>query len=209
MKKSLFIFFLIAISFSYSEPENLAKRKKEIRNYYQSGEYDKEINRIIDSAITEVNKIKIEDNSAFVFDIDETALSNMSYEKNFDYGFNPSSWNIWIDSAKAPAIPAVKRFYDYLTKVKVKIIFITGRSFDQLEKTKENLEAEHYVKFDTLICKSKEFVGKKAIEYKTSIRKSLSVKYNIIGSIGDQYSDIEGGYAPLKIKIPNPMYWID
>jgi hypothetical protein len=60
-----------------------------------------------------------------------------------------------------------------------------------------------------LICKGPEFSGKKAVEYKSQKRMELSKQYNIIGSIGDQWSDSEGGWTILKIKLPNYMYFIE
>ena len=205
----LFSSMLIANAQTNAPLVNLAESKKSVKEYYKSGAYDKDMDRIIDSAIVEVRKLKLKANSAFVFDIDETALSNMSYELNYDYGYNGKSWAIWIDSAKAPAIPQVKRFYDTLQKIGIKVLFITGRNYTQIEKTKENLINEGYDKYDTLICKTREFYGKKASEFKSNVRQSLSGKFEIIGSIGDQYSDFEGGYTILKIKLPNYMYWID
>jgi hypothetical protein len=47
------------------------------------------------------------------------------------------------------------------------------------------------------------------IEYKTNCRKDIESKgYKIILNIGDQYSDLEGGYSQAVFKLPNPMYYI-
>jgi hypothetical protein len=32
--------------------------------------------------------------------------------------------------------------------------------------------------------------------------------YTILLSMGDQRSDLEGGYAERTFKLPNPYYWI-
>jgi len=32
--------------------------------------------------------------------------------------------------------------------------------------------------------------------------------YTIIANIGDQYSDLVGGYAEGEFKLPDPMYYI-
>jgi predicted secreted acid phosphatase len=156
-----------------------------------------------------LSQIEIPINAAFVFDIDETALSNYFYEIKYDFGFNKRDWDEWIDSASAPAVPQVKRFYDTLIAKKIKILFITGRNELQYKPTYLNLIKAGYNKFDTLICKPVEFIGKKANEYKSLKRKELSAKYKIIGSIGDQWSDLEGGWTILKVKIPNYMYFIE
>ena len=47
------------------------------------------------------------------------------------------------------------------------------------------------------------------IEFKTSVRKEIAEKgYAIIADIGDEYSDLVGGYAEGKFKLPDPMYYI-
>lgn len=188
---------------------NLDAAKKTIKNYYTNGDYDREIEQNINDALLNLSQIEIPKNAAFVFDVDETALSNMSYELQYDFAYIPKYWDIWVDSAKAPAIPQVKRFYDTLIKKGVSVIFLTGRHSGLYDKTVFNLKNEGYTKFDTLICKTPEFKGKKAVDYKTEIRKKLSEKYKIIGSIGDQWSDSEGGYTIMKVKIPNLMYYIE
>jgi len=32
--------------------------------------------------------------------------------------------------------------------------------------------------------------------------------YDILLTIGDQYSDLKGGYADKGFKLPNPMYYL-
>jgi len=43
-----------------------------------------------------------------------------------------------------------------------------------------------------------------------NVEKKLSEEgYRIIGCIGDQKSDLEGGYSGHKVKIPNYIYVIE
>ncbi len=215
MKKLLNLIFIIFILTSDAYPQNsgiiinLNDSKKALRDYYSSGQYELELEKNINDALLNLAQLDIPDNAAFVFDVDETALSNWSYETAFDFGYVKKYWDEWVDSAKAPAIAQVKRFYDSLVSKNVKIIFITGRSHVYYQKTYDNLVNEGYKRIDTLICKPAEFSGKKAVEYKSAKRRELSVKYKIIGSIGDQWSDLEGGWTILKVKIPNYMYFIE
>jgi len=188
---------------------NLNDAKKSVKDYYKSGQYDIELEKCINEALLNLEQIEIPENAAFVFDVDETALSNWSYEINYDFGFIKRHWDEWVDSSKAPVIPQVKRFYDSLVAKNVKIIFITGRKHNQYEGTLKNLKDVGYNKVDTLICKPVEYFDKKAVEYKSNTRKALSSKYKIIGSIGDQWSDLEGGWTILKVKLPNYMYFIE
>jgi acid phosphatase len=210
---SLFISIFTIYTNIYSQDSgllvNLSDAKKAVKNYYTNGQYEKELEKNINEALINLSQIEIPKNAAFVFDVDETALSNMSYELNYDYGYIPKYWDNWLDSAAAPAIPQVKRFYDSLVKKGILILFITGRNSKYYNQTFQNLTKAGYKKIETLVCKSNEYKGKKAIEFKTDVRKKLSEKYKIIGSIGDQWSDLEGGYTILKVKIPNYLYFIE
>lgn len=215
MKRIFSISLLLLFIFTIANAQNsgmivnLNDAKKAVKDYYTSGKYDREIEKNIDEALINLSQIEIPKNAAFIFDVDETALSNFFYEISYDFGYIKKNWDEWIDSAKAPAIPQVKRFYDSLIAKKINIIFITGRNQMQYKQTYNNLKKVGYSKFDTLICKSVDFTGKKAVEYKSIKRKELSTKYIIIGSIGDQWSDLEGGWTIMKVKIPNYMYFIE
>jgi hypothetical protein len=47
------------------------------------------------------------------------------------------------------------------------------------------------------------------IAYKSGTRAYLeSLGYEIVASFGDQYSDLEGGYADKTFKMPNPNYYL-
>ncbi|MFA6571323.1 MAG: HAD family acid phosphatase [Bacteroidota bacterium] len=220
MKKSVIsVIFLVVISFnSFAQSvdsdkgclQNLDCVKKAIIEYYNKGQYDAEMSGIINKAISDLNKMEIKDNSAFVFDIDETALSNLEYEYNNDFSWEPGSWNKWLLAAKAPAIKETKRFYDSLISKKIKIVFITGRDFPQEKVTKDNLLKVGFSVYDTLITRSAQEKSMDASVYKLNKRKALEEKkhYYFIGNIGDQLSDLEGDSIQLKIKLPNYIYFI-
>jgi acid phosphatase len=213
MKSSLILFILtISFNFTYSQTPlivNLQDAKNAVKQYHTSEQYIKDMDKIVDDALLNIRQLKLPPNPAFVFDIDETALSNLPYELKYSFGYDPKTWDEWILEAAAPALAPVKRFYDSLVARGIHILLITGRKANLYDATISNLKKEGYVKFDTLICKGSEFSGKKAVEYKSQKRMELSQKYNIIGSIGDQWSDSEGGWTILKIKLPNYMYFIE
>jgi len=213
MKKLIFVAIVISIFYygtaqDYTLP-NLGVSKKAIREYIQSGQYELDQKKAIDDALLILDNLKIPGAPLVIFDVDETTLSNMEYLLNYDFGYEHESWNKWVLSAKAPAIKDVKRFYDTLISRNINVVFMTGRSVGQYEATLKNLKEVGYTKFDTLICKSPEFSGKKAIEYKSEVRRRLSQKYNIIATVGDQWSDSDGGYTIIKVKLPNLFYFLD
>ena len=45
--------------------------------------------------------------------------------------------------------------------------------------------------------------------YKTWVRGEIEAQgYTIIANVGDQWSDLENGYAERVFKLPNPFYMI-
>ncbi len=50
----------------------------------------------------------------------------------------------------------------------------------------------------------------KALDFKSTKRVWLTEQgYEIIGTVGDQWSDLEGLYHGIQIKIPNYLYLIE
>jgi acid phosphatase len=189
---------------------NLGAAKNVVQAYYESGEFDRECEKIIDSAIDQIDGMKLSGKSAVVFDIDETALSNYEYTKEIGFGYVYKLWNEWQQKGIAPAIKDTKRFYDYLISKNIYIIFISGRNTDVGEATKKNLIEQGYTKFDALILRSDNENKIPTAEWKATKRKELISKgYNIIACIGDQESDLAGGNTGIKIKLPSYLYLLD
>ena len=116
----------------------------------------------------------------------------------------------WNKELKAPAIPQVKELYDFLLDKGSRIIFLTGRNLPEYEVTYRNLIKEGYTTFDTLITQREYELELSAQEFKSVKRKELVEKgYEIIGTVGDQWSDLEGEYHGIQVKIPNYLYLIE
>ena len=186
---------------------NLSIAKDEIINYHESGKYDEEASEIADKAINEFKNIDAKNNSTIIFDIDETALSNYEYHKKYDFGYIPDLWDEWINEAKAPAIKGVKHLYDFLISKGFRIVFLTGRKDYQYEPTYKNLINAGYKKFDTLIVRTPPEYETSAADYKSKKRTELVQHgYDIVGDVGDQYSDFTGPFHGIQVKIPNYQY---
>lgn len=77
MKRCIVLLIIaVLISGCSADITNLTIAKKNVRDYYESGIYDEEMNSITASALKEFENIKFDNNSAAVIDIDECALSN-------------------------------------------------------------------------------------------------------------------------------------
>jgi len=186
---------------------NLTTAKDLVKQYYEGGQFDKELDEIIADAKKKFSKVEVKPNSAVIFDIDDTALLNYEASKKMGYGYVKSMVDEWVSSAQVPAIPQVKALYDYLLQRDVKIIFLIGRFSDEYDYTFQNLINEEFTTFDTLIVRRPEEQKLPAVEFKSNIRTALTYKgYDIIGNVGDQWTDLDGPYSGIKVKIPNYIY---
>nr|AKE49480.1 vegetative storage protein 2-like protein VSP2-2 [Dimocarpus longan] len=150
---------------------------------------------------------------AWVFDIDETLLSNLPYYDAHGFGseiFDEDSFDEWVDLAEAPALPASLKLYNELKQLGFKIFLLTGRSEFQRNVTGKNLLFSGYSGWEKLILRGPQDQGKLAVVYKSEKRQELvNEGYRIHGSSGDQWSDLQGfAVAERSFKLPNPMYFI-
>jgi len=203
-------FSLLLLSCTEEKPVNLSVSREEIKEYYESGKFDKELDEVIDEAKSEFDKVDIKSNSVVIFDVDETALNNYGLAEQMGFGYVYEMNKKWNAEMKAPAIPQVKELYDFLLSKGAKIIFLTGRNFPEYDVTYQNLKSTGYSVFDTLITQIGDEKKMKAKDFKSSKRIWLTEQgYEIIGTVGDQWSDLEGLYHGIQVKIPNYLYLIE
>lgn len=189
---------------------NLDTAKDEVALYYESGQYEKELTKIVNDAKEKFSIVEVIPNSAVVLDIDETALDNYEAIKKIGFGYERGYWDEWLEKAEAPAIPQVKELYDFLLQKGFKIIFITGKKDYQYNATYKNMKSVGYTEFDTIITRSKDDYKIKSAKYKSQKRKELAEKgYVITGCIGDQLTDCEGQNCGIVFKLPNYLYLVE
>ncbi|MBS4032953.1 MAG: hypothetical protein KGZ85_00690 [Ignavibacterium sp.] len=186
---------------------NLTDARERVKQYYEGGQYDKELDEIVFDAKTKFSTIEVKQNSAVIFDIDDTALLNYEASKRMGFGYVKNMVDEWVSGAEVPAIPRVKDLYDFLLNKNVKIIFLTGRFSDEYDYTYQNLINEGFAIFDTLIVRRPEEQKLPAVEFKSNVRTALTQQgYEIIGNVGDQWTDLDGPHSGIRIKIPNYLY---
>ncbi|GMU96934.1 MAG: hypothetical protein HZC46_06730 [Ignavibacterium album] len=201
---------LTLLSCTSDELINLRLAKDRVKDYYESGKYDEDLGEIYSKAKSQIEKIKIKNNSTAIFDVDDTALSNYQISKRLDFGFDYQIVQDWVMSAKLPAIKQTLDFYNYLKSKGIKLIFLTGRQTEEYDATYRNLVEQGYRDFDTIIVRSERERKIGAAEFKSQKRKELTEKgYEIIICVGDQWTDLEGDYTGLIVKLPNYLYEID
>ncbi|PUZ60294.1 hypothetical protein GQ55_4G111900 [Panicum hallii var. hallii] len=150
---------------------------------------------------------------AWVFDVDETLLSNAPYYAVNGWGsqeFNETSFDEWVDAAKAPALPSSLKLYNELQGLGFYVILLTGRTEFQRNSTEANLLFAGYQSWEKLILRQPSDIGKTAVKYKSERRAATEAEgFKILGNSGDQWSDLIGSpMATRSFKLPNPMYFI-
>ncbi len=192
-----------------TKPVNLSVARESVKEYYESGKYDEELDAVINEAKDKFSKVEFTENSVVIFDVDETALNNYGLAELMGFGYVYEMNKKWNRELKAPAIRQVKELYEYLLTRGARIIFLTGRNIPEYEVTYKNLKKEGYAVFDTLITQREHEYNLTSTEFKSSKRVELiEMGYNIVGIVGDQWNDLEGPHHGIQVKIPNYLYQI-
>lgn len=190
------------------KPTNLTTSKESVVKYYDSGAFQEEVKAVVLRAINYFNsRVCCNSESAVIFDIDDTLLWSYYEMKAIQFGFVPKIYHEWVLASDLPPVPHVKLLYDFFVERGCKIIMITSRQADGREATIKNLKDCGFTTIDSLILREPSEMSLTAQEFKSKRREILENQgYKIIAAVGDQYSDLEGGYTCYKVKIPNYTY---
>jgi len=200
------------------EPVNLTARKAELVRYQESGDYARGLAVVAGEASRWIEARAARraegERLAVVFDIDETVLSNWENMRRDDFGYIPERWHAWVDRAEGAAIGPVRETFQVARRAGVAVIFLTGRKERDRAGTERNLRAEGMGDYAELIVRAERGMagaeaesGRSAVVFKTAVRKRLAAEgWTIIANVGDQMSDLAGGYAEKAFKLPNPFY---
>ncbi|CAN6345520.1 unnamed protein product [Urochloa humidicola] len=191
-----------------------------IRNYMLLGQYSRDSKVVNDEAIAYTSGFKLRGNDAedeekkwvWVFDIDETVLSNLPYYAGHGFGTMPTNFtNLkeYLLEGISPSLPETQRLYDAVLSHGIKTVFLSSRREDLRKVTEANLLLRGYSNWFKLLLRPIDFNGT-AIVYKSGERKKLQdAGYVIVGSIGSQWSDLIGQAEGERIfKLPNPLYYL-
>ena len=193
------------------KPMNLTDAKRAITDYYDSGCFDLEIDEVVDKAIEYFKNFALSNitNPTVVFDIDDSVLSTYPHQKETEFGYIQNIFHKWVQQGDAPIVHGTKRLYDFLLSHGYKVIFLTGRFRSEREATLRNLEQQGFVGFEKLVTRNCENRKTKASIYKPAERAKLAKEgYTIVGSVGDQWSDLTGANIGHPVKLPNYFYTI-
>ncbi|XP_047052757.1 acid phosphatase 1-like [Lolium rigidum] len=150
---------------------------------------------------------------AWVFDVDETLLSNAPWYAANGWGLeelDDATFDAWADVAKAPALLSSLKLYNELQGLGFHIILLTGRTESQRNATEENLLFAGYQSWEKLTMRQPSDMGKTAVQYKSEKRAVLEAEgFKLLGNSGDQWSDLIGlPVSTRSFKLPNPIYYV-
>lgn len=201
---------------SWAEPQNLGKLEETIKQYHDSGDYQKDISKVIADAKTYMLQ-RVRENAlkknpaklAIVLDIDETSLSNYDSMLERHFGGTKEQFTQQTLAGNGKVIPETLALYNEAKRRGVFVFFVTGRRESERQATESNLSKAGFHQWTGLYLQADDAHDASIIPFKSQMRAKIKANgYTIIESIGDQHSDLQGGYAENVFKIPNPYYFL-
>jgi predicted secreted acid phosphatase len=200
----------LAVLTGCASPTNLYIQKQALIRYHDSGPYDAEVRRVADRAMSYIRKRAAsgQTNLAVVLDIDDTAISTWGRLVKEDFARKDEMFVAWVNTHVDPPIVPVLELYRESQRLGVKVFFITGRRTALAERTRITLAGAGYANPDAIYFRPEADREKSLAPFKTGVRREITRQgFHIIANLGDQASDLAGGYAERGFKIPNPFYY--
>src|SRR5262249_44887418 len=161
---------------------------------------------------------------ALVLDIDETSLSNRPYFLANDFGTirqgackldagksvpdEPCGFDKWLAEHEAKAIDPTLKLFNLAKSKNVAVFFITGRHANERPPTIANLKKVGYDGWTELSMREPSDQTPVRV-FKTAERAKIAARgFTIIANVGDQQSDLVGGYAGRPFRVPIPFYFL-
>jgi len=199
---------------------DIGRAKVAALEYQRSGAYLRDFAAVVAQARAHVEaRAGAIAKPALVLDIDETSLSNWQQMVANDFGYipdgpcnnlpkGPCGAHAWEDSAQGAVLAPTLELFKAARARNVAVFFITGREEKQRAATERNLRAAGYEGWAGLILRPPG-PRQTAVAYKSAERARIAAQgYTIIANMGDQESDLAGGYAERGFLLPNPFYYI-
>uniref|UniRef100_A0A3Q7HR12 Acid phosphatase n=1 Tax=Solanum lycopersicum TaxID=4081 RepID=A0A3Q7HR12_SOLLC len=129
-----------------------------VQDYTTGDRYSSDSAAVADLSLAFANTVNVSNDGmdAWVFDIDETLLSNLPYYVEHGFGsqiFDEITFDKWVNEANAPAIPASLKLYKELQQRGFTIFLLTGRIENQRNKTERNMVHAGYSNWERLILR--------------------------------------------------------
>lgn len=134
---------------------------------------------------------------AIIMDVDETVLDNSPFQARMiksGKSYNTADWNAWVNEKKAAAVPGAAEFARYADEQGIQIFYITNRSHDVEDATRENLISEGFPvsgSMDNILTKDERSNWTSG---KVNRRQFISRNFRVIMLFGDDLND----FVPAK-----------
>jgi len=150
-----------------------------------------------------------------VLDIDYTALTNWPVILANDFGRfpagpcllpeGPCGWHAWdLRGQDAPIEPTLQVFQT-ARSLGITVFFISGRPESERAATERNLKAAGYAGYEQAFFTPNGAHFASLADFKAPTRQKIAAMgYSIIANMGDQMSDLDGGFSEKTFKLPNP-----
>jgi 5'-nucleotidase (lipoprotein e(P4) family) len=212
------------------EAEGVPEMPLEIHWVRNSAEYRASVAQafaLAGSRAEELAEGREEGTWAVVLDVDETVLSNSTYQKEraeLSKGYSWQSWRAWVQRREADVLPGATAFLERVHALGGRVALVTNRRAAECPDTEANLEAEG-VPYDLILCREDERDKQPRwdmIEDGSASEELPPVE--IVMWVGDNIHDFPGleqavrlegdealaSFGSAHIVIPNPMYgsWV-
>jgi 5'-nucleotidase (lipoprotein e(P4) family) len=164
---------------------------------------------------------------AVVLDVDETVLSNSTYQKEraeLGKGYSWQSWRAWVQRHEAYALPGVTAFLGHVHELGGRVALVTNRRDRDCPDTEENLALQG-VPYDVILCRTDDSDKQERWDMVEAGTASEEVPpLEIVMWVGDNIHDFPemdqevrheadealAGFGDGFVLIPNPMYgsWV-
>ena len=198
---------------------NIYDAQRLVEQYIMGGRYEDDVATVVAGARVWLDqRSKAAAKPAIVLDIDETSLSNWpAYRLNgwvritnggCDLQQGPCGLRAWQALGQSKAIAPTLTLARRARELGAAVFFITGRPSNLREATERNLKDQGY-EWTGVILQPEGAQFKSAADFKAPERRKLTEQgYTVILNLGDQQSDLTGGYAERTFKLPNPVYYL-
>ncbi|XP_006658138.2 acid phosphatase 1-like [Oryza brachyantha] len=183
--------------------------------YMAWGQYTRDVAGVTDQIAAYASQVPAGDDGldAWVFDVDDTSLSNLFYYQAKQFGaYDPVAFKNWASKAICPGVPGMAQLFQTLKGRGFRVFILSGRDEQTLgSSTATNLVAAGFAGYDRLIMRRAEYRGVSSVVFKSAMRRQLVEEegYRIRGNVGDQWSDLQGDFLGDRVfKVPNPMYFV-
>jgi hypothetical protein len=190
----------------------------EIRQYRDSGGWKRNVTGVARKAKARLKARTVARHAprkpALVLDIDDTSIDLYPCLEAGDFGFAggdfsefPGLYAGCAVKTRNPAIKPIRSLFERARALRVAVFFVTARPEAIRSLTLEQLRNAGYTGRYKLVMQPNDYADPSKIPYKSSARRKIEKRgFRILANVGDQRSDLKGGFAERTYLIKNLMY---